>query len=112
MSHARAILPYANDDDRAPVSDAGGHRRRTARHVRHEAKARLRPGLWDEEVLEDAVCPEEIHDLGRKGSPKPKDGPKPGRRDGFKVWKTPFWKRRRALWAQRNATERQLLDED
>jgi hypothetical protein len=69
-------------------------------------------GLWDEDALEDAICPTPAHDVGRKNSPKPRQRPKPGRRDGFKVWKTPFWKRRRHLWAQRNRAEQVLADDD
>jgi hypothetical protein len=62
----------------------------------------------DEDALEDAVLPTGCHDVGRRASPKPKTAPRPGSRGGFKVWKTPFWKRRRQLWAERNAVERQL----
>lgn len=107
MSQARTALPNA---DRAPFSDVGGHRRRSARQVRHASKAQLHSALRDDEALEDAVCPVAAHDVGRKASPKPRAEPKPGRRDGFKVWKTPFWKRRRALWAQRNEAVRTLAD--
>jgi hypothetical protein len=67
----------------------------------------------DDEALEDAdvLCPQVHHDLGRKASPAPNKARKPGRRAGFKVWKTPFWKRRRALWAERNAAARRIVDE-
>lgn len=109
MSQARADLPK---DDLAPFPDAGGHRKRSTRQVRHEAKAQLHVGLWDEDALEDAICPTGAHDVGRKASPKPRQEPKPGRRDGFKVWKTPFWKRRRKLWAQRNRAEQDLAEDD
>ena len=73
----------------------------------------MRSLTGDEEALEDAdlVCPQVPHDLGRKTSPAPRHDPKPGRRPGFKVWKTPFWKRRRTLWAERNAAARRLADE-
>jgi hypothetical protein len=96
------------------IEDAPGHRRRTARDVRHASKARLHELAGDDELLEDAdlICPRPPHDLGRKTSARPKSEPKPGRRSGFKVWKTPFWKRRRALWAQRNEAERRILDEE
>jgi hypothetical protein len=68
----------------------------------------------DEEALEDAdlLCPQARHDLGRKTSSPPRRQPKPGRRSGFKVWKTPFWKRRSTIWAERNDATRRLLDED
>ncbi len=80
--------------------------------MRHESKAQLHVALWDEDALEDTICPNGAHDVGRKASPKPRQEPKPGRRDGFKVWKTPFWKRRRNLWAQRNRAERTLAEDD
>lgn len=90
------------------------HRRRTQRQARHEAKTKLHALVSDEEALEDAdlICPHPAHDLGRRASPPPKRQPKPGRRDGFKVWKTPFWKRRRSLWAERNAAARRLAEEE
>jgi hypothetical protein len=92
------------------LPDGQGHRRRTARQVRHSARAALRTAVLDEDTLEDAdaVCPTGKHDLGRKASPRPPEQGKPGRRPGFKVWKTPFWKRRRALWASRNEAQRRL----
>ena len=93
-----------------PLPDALGHRKRTSRQVRHEARTRLHQVASDAEALEDAdlVCPTGKHDVGRHPSPAPAKGTKPGRRAGFKVWKTPFWKRRRALWAERNDAERRL----
>lgn len=96
------------------VEDAPGHRRRSARVARHEARIRLKTLVGDEERLEDAdlLCPQVPHDLGRKASKPPKEEPKPGRRPGFKVWKTPFWKRRRRLWAERNAAARRLVEEE
>ena len=96
------------------VEDAPEHRRRTARQVRHEARTRLHLIAGDEEALEDAdlLCPQAAHDLGRKASPPPRRQAKPGRRSGFKVWKTPFWKRRSQLWAQRNAEFRRLAEAD
>jgi hypothetical protein len=95
------------------VEDAPEHRRRTARQVRHVSRTRLHVLAGDDEALEDAdlMCPHAAHDLGRKTSPPPRKQAKPGRRGGFKVWKTPFWKRRSQLWAQRNAAARRLADE-
>jgi hypothetical protein len=90
------------------------HRRRTTRQVRHTARATLHALTADDDGLEDADlhCPQVPHDVGRKSSPKPRRDPKPGRRPGFKVWKTPFWKRRRAMWAARNAAARRLAESD
>ena len=93
MSRAQADLPGAAE-----------HRRRTSRHSRHEARARLHTAVFDDDVLEDADArgPKDRHDLGRHTSPAPRREPKEGRRRGFKVWKTPYWKRRNALRSQRN----------
>lgn len=92
---------------------APDHRRRTTRQARHTARATLHLLSGNEEALEDAdlLCPQVAHDLGRKTSPKPRRAAKPGRRPGFKVWKTTFWKRRRALWAAQNAAARRLADD-
>ena len=96
------------------VEDAPEHRRRTARQARHVARTRLHLMVGDEEALEDAdlLCPQPAHDLGRKTSKPPRRDAKPGRRSGFKVWKTPFWKRRSQLWAERNAATRRLAEAD
>ena len=91
--------------------DAALHRRQSARQVRHVARVRMQSLAGDDDALEDAVLPTGCHDLGRKTSPKAKSPSRKGRR-GFKVWKTPFWKRRRQLWAERNAAERQLRLEE
>lgn len=78
------------------------------------ARTRLHLIAGDEEALEDAdlLCPQAAHDLGRKASRPPRKAAKPGRRGGFKVWKTPFWKRRSQLWAERNAMTRRLAEAD
>jgi hypothetical protein len=100
----------------ADLLDTPEHRKRTRRQVRHAAKATLRNVTvdGDPDALEDAdfSCPQDVHDLGRKASPKPRSEIKPGRRGGFKVWKTRYWKRRRALWAQRNRDARRVADAD
>jgi hypothetical protein len=83
----------------------------SARQVRHEARTHLQSLVWDGDALDDAVLPTGCHDLGRKTSPKARTAPRPGRRKGFKVWKTPFWKRRRQLWAERNEAARRLQAE-
>ena len=92
------------------LPDAKDHRRRTRRQVRHEARSWLRTATADEELLEDAdaLCPREVHDLGRHPSRRPPEAPKPGRRGGFKVWKTPYWKRRKALRRARFAAASRL----
>jgi hypothetical protein len=96
----------------ADLPDARGHRRRTTRNVRHEARAALHEAVFDEDVLEDAdaLCPKDAHDLGRHVSPPPRQAPKAGRRGGFKVWKTPYWKRRKTVRQRRNAESRNLAD--
>ena len=113
MSEQRASEPAirATDDF---VEDPPEHRRRTARQERHTARTRLHVLAGDDEALEDAdlMCPRSPHDLGRKTSPPPRKSPKPGRRSGFKVWKTPFWKRRTSIRAERNAAARRLADEE
>jgi hypothetical protein len=109
VSDSQANEPAIRAADAEP-----DHRRRTTRQVRHTARTRLHVLAGDEEGLEDAdlLCPQVPHDLGRHTSHKPKGAPKPGRRPGFKGWKSPFWKRRRALWAAQNAAARQLAKED
>ncbi len=113
VSEPQVSGPAAKTTDPA-AEVAPDHRRRTTRQVRHSARATLHVLAGDEEALEDADlrCPQVPRDLGRKTSSKPRGDPKPGRRPGFKVWKTPFWKRRRALWASRNAAARRLSEED
>ena len=84
MSDAQTSEPATRATD--PVVEvAPEHRRRTSRQVRHTARTRLHVLAGDEEALEDAdlLCPQGAHDLGRKTSPKPKAGPKPGRRRGL-----------------------------
>jgi hypothetical protein len=112
VSESQAGEPATRAADTV-AEDSPEHRRRTTRQVRHTARARLHVLVGDEEALEDAdlACPYVPHDLGRKTSSKPKHDPKPGRRPGFKVWKTPFWKRRRALWAAQNDVARRLAKE-
>ncbi|HXW81941.1 MAG TPA: hypothetical protein VEJ84_20750 [Acidimicrobiales bacterium] len=94
------------------LEDAQGRRRQSSRTARHAVRSHLHVAALDEEALNDAVLPVVPHDVGRKASPKPHAGPAPGRRGGFKVWKTAFWKRRRRLWAERNAAERAIAQLD
>jgi hypothetical protein len=113
VSEQQASEPTIRPPD-GLIEDAPEHRKRTARQARHTAKTKLHVLAGDEDALEDAdlLCPQVHHDLGRKNSPPPHKTQKPGRRSGFKVWKTPFWKRRRSLWAERNAAARRIADED
>src|SRR5579883_3369995 len=83
--------PMQREDDR-PLVDPADHRRRTRRAERHATSDAIH--RLDPEELDAAVPMRSKHDLGHKTSPKPKSA-KPGRRSGFKVWKTPFWKRRK-----------------
>jgi hypothetical protein len=92
--------------------DAQGHRRQSSRTTRHATRSHLHVAQQDEESLDEAVLPVVPHDVGRKASPKPKQGPAPGHRGGFKVWKTSFWKRRSRLWADRNAATRAIAESD
>lgn len=92
----------------AVVDDATLRRRTSARQVRHAARVQMQTMVRDEDALEEAVLPVVCHDVGRHPSPKPKSIRHPEQRGGFKVWKTPFWKRRSQLWAERNAREREI----
>jgi hypothetical protein len=92
------------------VEDPPEHRRRTARQDRHTTRSHLHKVSGDGDALEDAdLVTRPAHDLGRHTGAAPK-ATKPGRRSGFKVWKTPFWKRRRSLWAEQNAAARRLRE--
>ena len=80
----------------------------SARQVRHAARVQTKVMVRDADALEAAVLPVACHDVGRHTSPRPPLARHPEQRSGFKVWKTPFWKRRSQLWAQRNAVQREL----
>jgi hypothetical protein len=90
--------------------DSTGRRRQTSRATRHAVRSYLHVAQLDDEALDSTVLPVVPHDVGRKASPKPKKQPTPGHRGGFKVWKTSFWKRRRRLWAERNAAARAIAE--
>jgi len=94
----------------AVVDDATSRRRTSARQVRHSARIQMQTMVRDDDALESFVLPEVCHDVGRHTSPKPQPARHPEQRGGFKVWKTPFWKRRSQLWAERNARERELFE--
>lgn len=82
------------------------HRRRTRRAERHATSQAIH--CLDTDDLDLAVPKRSVHDLGHK---VPGHDPKPGRREGFKVWKTSFWKRRKTLRRDRALAERRLLEE-
>ncbi len=111
MSEQHADEPAIRVSDEF-IEDAPHHRKRTTRQARHTARTQLHVLAGDDEALEDAdvLCPPVVHDLGRHTSKRP-SAPKPGRRDGFKVWKSPFWKRRNTLRAKRNAAARRVADD-
>lgn len=92
-----------------PPEKAADHRRRTRRAERHATSQAIH--TLEGEDIDAAVTARSVHDLGHKTSPPPKSA-KPGRRDGFKVWKTPFWKRRKAIRAEKAKAERLLLAEE
>ena len=94
------------------LEDATGRRRQSSRATRHAVRSHLHAASYDEDTLENAVLPVVPHDVGRKTSPRPRGAPAPGRRGGFKVWKTAFWKRRRRLWAERNAAARAIAESE
>jgi hypothetical protein len=95
------------EEDR-PRERPADHRRRTRRAERHATSEAIHT-LDGDDI--DAMAPvRSVHDIGHKTSPPPKSM-KPGRRDGFKVWKTPFWKRRTALRVQKALAERHLDDD-
>ena len=92
-----------------PVERPGDHRRRTRRAERHATSEAIH--LYEDDDLDAAVSTRSVHDVGHKTSPRPSSSPKPGRRQGFKVWKTSFWKRRTALRRDKALAERRLADE-
>lgn len=94
------------------VVDAQGRRRQSSRSTRHAVRSHLHAACLDTEALEETVLPVVAHDVGRKTSPKRRETPEPPKRGGFKVWKTAFWKRRRRLWAERNAAERAIAQSE
>ena len=96
------------EEDRLRESLAD-HRRRTRRAERHRTKQAIH--VFDGEDLDAVVPVKSVHDVGHKTSPPVRKDPKPGRRGGFKVWKTSFWKRRTAVRRQKALAER-VVDEE
>ena len=97
------------EDDRLRGSKAD-YRRRTRRAERHATSVAIQQFEGDDL---DAVVPvRSVHDVGHKTSSSPPKARKPGRRGGFKVWKTPFWKRRRAVRREKAVAERTVVEEE
>jgi len=96
-------------EEERPRERPADHRRRTRRAERHATSEAIHTLEGDD--IDAAVPGRSRHDVGHKTSPPPKSA-KPGRRDGFKVWKTPFWKRRKAMRADKAKAERLLLTDD
>jgi hypothetical protein len=84
------------------------HRRRTRRAERHATSEAIH--TLDVEDIDVAAPVRSVHDIGHKTSKPPRTS-KPGRRDGFKVWKTAFWKRRKSLRVQKALAERQIVED-
>ncbi len=95
------------EDDRLQEAPAE-HRRRTRRAERHATSQAIH--TCDVEDLDAVVSPKSKHDIGHKTSP-PVKTLKPGRRPGFKVWKTSFWKRRKAIRREKALAEKRLQEE-
>ncbi len=97
------------EDDRLKGSQAD-HRRATRRAERHATSAAIH--TFEGEDLDAVVPVKSVHDVGHKTSSSPPKAPKPGRRGGFKVWKTSFWKRRKATRREKAIAERLVLEEE
>ena len=97
------------EDDRQRGSKAE-HRRRTRRAERHATNQAIHRFEGDDL---DAVVPvRSVHDVGHKTSSSPPKPQKPGRRGGFKVWKTSFWKRRTSVRRDKAIAERLVVEEE
>jgi len=97
------------EDDR-PRGSKADYRRRTRRAERHATSVAIQQFEGDDL---DAVVPvRSVHDVGHKTSSSPPKARKPGRRGGFKVWKTPFWKRRTAVRREKAVAERTVVEEE
>jgi hypothetical protein len=95
------------EEDR-PRERPADHRRRTRRAERHATSHAIHS--FEGEDIDAAAPVRSVHDIGHKTSKAPRSA-KPGRREGFKVWKTPFWKRRKQLRAERARAERAVADQ-
>ena len=96
------------EDQRLLRERPADYRRRTRRAERHATSEAIH--VVDADDLDTIVPLRSKHDLGHKTSPPPVRTKKPGRRDGFKVWKTAFWKRRTAMRRDKARAERRPFD--
>lgn len=105
-------MPTTSHDDDLPAFDetSADHRRRTRRQDRHQAH--LVVTTRDDEHIDELPASRSVHDVGHKTSPAPHHAPVAGRRLGFKVWKTTFWKRRTSLHAAQNRELRRIAEKD
>ncbi len=95
--------------EEGPRERAKEHRRRTVRAERHATTEAIH--TLEGEDLDASVPLKAKHDVGHKTSP-PVKTPKPGRRRGFKVWKTSFWKRRKNIRREKALQERIIAEEE
>ena len=96
-------------EDNRLVESPADHRRRTRRAERHATSEAIHS--FEDDDLDAAVPTRSVHDIGHKTSPRPQPPSKPGRRAGFKVWKTAFWKRRTSIRRDKAIAERRLGEE-
>jgi hypothetical protein len=115
--HRQVTAPWkdtmgASRREDKPIFDesVADHRRRTRRQERHQVH--LSTATLDEDQIDCLPPARSVHDVGRKTSSPPPRDPQPGRRAGFKVWKTPFWKRRTELRIARNRELRRIAELD
>ena len=97
------------EDDRLRGSKAD-YCRRTRRAERHATSLAIQ--RFDGDDLDAVVPVKSVHDVGHKTSSSPPKTRKPGRRGGFKVWKTSFWKRRTTIRHEKAVAERTVLEEE
>ena len=97
------------EDDR-PRGSKADYRRRTRRAERHATVVAIQN--FDGDDLDAAVPVKSVHDVGHKTSSLPPRARKPGRRGGFKVWKTSFWKRRTTIRREKALAERTVPEEE
>ena len=95
-------------EDNRPSERPADHRRRTRRAERHATSEAIHTLAGDD--LDATVPTRSVHDIGHKTSPRPPSVSTRGR-DGFKVWKTAFWKRRTNMRRDKALAERRLADE-
>ena len=97
------------EDDR-PRGSKADYRRRTRRAERHATVVAIQN--FDGDDLDAVVPVKSVHDVGHKTSSSPPRLAGLGRRGGFKVWKTSFWKRRTTIRHEKAVAERTVLEEE